>query len=356
MTKSQELEPRANVADQAIDDWPVRTAVSLTLPETLTFDEWQEVGRKICKASTSLRWYIGDWLLHGERKWGEMFVAAVTITGLSYDTLAHCKSVAGKFEFWRRRQNLRCGDHREVSSLSTANQDVLLDAVAAGAWSREKLRHEVAAAHQQEKDAKIALQESLRTPEERAQIERERDERRAASEAELQAVMTSISRTAGRIQRTFDGSAPEIQLDNSTVSDAVPEELRSLKVDPATEVKPTELRNREVEPPPPIDRVAVAKAALDALSLKEATEVFSDWEEERTADANDNDGGVDKYSWPCIPKNLKEVKLNKEQDKIITMLLKHFKSRRSQRILIMMLEGEWEWMTPNAEHPERGSE
>jgi hypothetical protein len=97
------------------------------------------------------------------------------------------------------------------------------------------------------------------------------------------------------------------------------------------------------EPSPPIDRVAIAKAAIGALSFDEVTELFSDW---ATApqQANDSDDSVDKYSWPCIPKNLKEVSLNKEQDKIIKMLFKHFMDRRSQRILILTLEGVWTWL------------
>jgi hypothetical protein len=281
MTKSQELEPGA--ADQVIDDWPARTAVSLTLPETLTFDEWREVGRKLGGASTSLRWYVGDWLLHCERKWGETYGPAAQIMGLSYDTLAHCKSIAEKFEPWCRRQKLRWGDHREVAGLSVENQDLLLDAIEAGKWSRERLRHEVGAAHRQERDARIAREESLRTPEERAQIERERDERRAASNAQLGALTSSIAGGAVDLQRIADGiiaaasrapkpNAPEpkptIRLDDSGASDS--EFLRSLKIYPA----PNDDKTPE---PPPLDRTQIAMSAISALEFDHALTVVHWW-------------------------------------------------------------------------------
>ena len=96
---------REMLADQALDEWPQRTAVNLDLPESLTFDEWKRIGQKLSAASSSLRWYVGDWLLHGERQWGEMYSEAMHLTGLAYDTLAHCKSIAAKFEPWRGAKN-----------------------------------------------------------------------------------------------------------------------------------------------------------------------------------------------------------------------------------------------------------
>jgi hypothetical protein len=91
---------------------------------------------------------------------------------------------------------------------------------------------------------------------------------------------------------------------------------------PARETSSPEVIERSAPVPAPPSPREQFEAERDAKDVREA---LSD--------------GVDKYSWPCIPKNLKEVKLNKEQDKIIETLLKHFNDRRSQRILIMMLEG-----------------
>jgi hypothetical protein len=162
---------RQFLADKALDEWPQRTAVSLTLPEDLSFDYWKRIGQKLNSASSSLRWYIGDWLLHGERMWGEMYADAEQITGLSYDTLAHCKSVASKFEPWRRRQKLRWGDHREVAALTVENQDRLLDGLISDKWSRERLRIEVSASRAAEVAAKREAEQAALTADERAELD-----------------------------------------------------------------------------------------------------------------------------------------------------------------------------------------
>ena len=49
-------------------------------------------------------------------------------------------------------------------------------------------------------------------------------------------------------------------------------------------------------------------------------------------------------SWACIPNAMKEAQLNKRQQQSIKSVLKHFKDRRSQRLLILALEAEWPWM------------
>jgi hypothetical protein len=50
------------------------------------------------------------------------------------------------------------------------------------------------------------------------------------------------------------------------------------------------------------------------------------------------------YSWPCIPDHLKEARVTKEQDKILRWIPRHFTNRRSQRILVTVLQELWPWM------------
>jgi hypothetical protein len=61
-----------------------------------------------------------------------------------------------------------------------------------------------------------------------------------------------------------------------------------------------------------------------------------------TSGTKEND---EKYQWPCIPRDLKEIRLNQEQHKVIKLLFRHFKDRRSQRILVTMQQEAWQWMT-----------
>ena len=52
----------------------------------------------------------------------------------------------------------------------------------------------------------------------------------------------------------------------------------------------------------------------------------------------------ERYSWPCIPSEIKEIKLNNHQQKTIEEIQRYFKDRRSQRILITMLQELWPWL------------
>jgi hypothetical protein len=59
---------------------------------------------------------------------------------------------------------------------------------------------------------------------------------------------------------------------------------------------------------------------------------------------------TDPYNWPCIPKDLKDYPLTSDQEKIFNDIKRYFKKRADQRVLILMLEAEWEWMPPLASY------
>lgn len=102
---------------------------SLDLPDDLTFDEWRAFGVHILSAGESLMWWIGDWLNHGERLYGDTYTQAAEWTRLDYSTLAHAKSVAKAIAPCRRRQNLSWSHHVEVAPLDADTQErVLADA------------------------------------------------------------------------------------------------------------------------------------------------------------------------------------------------------------------------------------
>lgn len=78
----------------------------LTFHNGISFDEWQEVGKKLKAVRGTIHWWIGDWLNYGEGRWGEMYSQALEETPYVYQTLANDKFVASRFEFYRRRENL----------------------------------------------------------------------------------------------------------------------------------------------------------------------------------------------------------------------------------------------------------
>lgn len=92
-----------------------------------TFDQWQECGQFIQKASGSVSLWLGDWLNYGEKKWGEKYAQAIEDTGLDYQTLKNASWVAGKIDLSRRRDTLPFGQHAEVASLEPNQQNEVLD-------------------------------------------------------------------------------------------------------------------------------------------------------------------------------------------------------------------------------------
>lgn len=123
---------------------PGRVATSsLQLPETLSLDEWLEVGRRLASAGHSLQWWVGDWLRFGKTHHGEKYKDALGTLGYSYQTLRNLAWVAGRFELSRRRDNLSWGHHEEVAGLEPAEADALLDEAESKSWSVRMLRRAV---------------------------------------------------------------------------------------------------------------------------------------------------------------------------------------------------------------------
>jgi hypothetical protein len=91
-------------------------------------------------------WWLGDWLVYGERTYGSRYRRAVAVTGLDYQTVRNYATVARRFRLPRRREELSFHHHAEVCSLPDDLQDRWLDLAAAGGWSRNELRRRLRAA------------------------------------------------------------------------------------------------------------------------------------------------------------------------------------------------------------------
>jgi len=116
---------------------------SLTLREGLSYERWEEIGGTLKSMEHGLRWWWGDWARYGER-WGEKKEQAISMSGLSYGSVANCEVVSKTFEFSRRRENLDWSDHQAVAALPLEEQERLLDLAEADPkkWNRYKLRLE----------------------------------------------------------------------------------------------------------------------------------------------------------------------------------------------------------------------
>ena len=106
------------------------TATGLSFDPLLPFEAWSAIGARIARHSSATTWWLGDWLIYGQDKYGRRYKEAIAATGLDYQTLRNYAMVARRFEVSRRRDGLTFHHHAEVCALSDADQDRWLDAPA----------------------------------------------------------------------------------------------------------------------------------------------------------------------------------------------------------------------------------
>lgn len=119
------------------------TSVGMETDGDPSFAEWERAGAFLQQADAAVQWWVGDWLLYGESKWGEAYTQAVEATGLRPETLKACQWVASKFNKVRRRTNLQFSHHRDVAALDPADADRLLDQAESEGLSTRELRAKV---------------------------------------------------------------------------------------------------------------------------------------------------------------------------------------------------------------------
>jgi hypothetical protein len=123
---------------------PCRTGVRFD--PLLPINRWKLLGATIATHSQAASWWLGDWLLFGQAKYGRRYREGIALTGLDYQTLRNYAVVARRFELSRRRDNLTFQHHAELCALSDDDQDRWLDLAAQGHWSKMELRRRVRAA------------------------------------------------------------------------------------------------------------------------------------------------------------------------------------------------------------------
>jgi hypothetical protein len=123
-----------------------RTAPNgLQFPHSVPFEAWVAIGRRIGGISNSSAWWLGDWLVYGQRAYGKRYKLALEATSLDYQTLRNYAWVARRFELSRRRDGLSFQHHAEVATLSEPRQDLWLGRAERLRWSRNELRRRLAA-------------------------------------------------------------------------------------------------------------------------------------------------------------------------------------------------------------------
>ena len=131
----------ARSASLASGNDPHVTAVKVGLKfnKALPYASWSALGEKLAARNNSGCWWLGDWVVFGERNY-HRYKDAMDATGLDYQTLRNYAAVARRFPLSRRRDTLSFQHHGAVAGLGDEAQDRWLDLAAANRWSLHALR------------------------------------------------------------------------------------------------------------------------------------------------------------------------------------------------------------------------
>lgn len=144
--------------------------IGLQVNAELTFSEWEAMAERFGAAMSSAAFIIGDWLVYGEDHFhgqsrlpgfensnvasskvsGEVYEAALRLTGLDRTTLATYAYVARRVPPSLRNENLSWEHHKTVAKLEPHDQSKWLqlaqsDPLGQGAVSTRRLRKSITA-------------------------------------------------------------------------------------------------------------------------------------------------------------------------------------------------------------------
>ena len=130
--------------ETAIDTLPYVPKMGITFDQNITFEEWYAYGQHLWEIKQDLQWCIGDWLLYGEKRWGETYAQALSVTEYSEQTLKNLANVSKSFPKKKYRQQYRLSHSHfaavAASDIPTAKKSEFLQAAVDNEMSREDVR------------------------------------------------------------------------------------------------------------------------------------------------------------------------------------------------------------------------
>lgn len=119
------------------------TAVGLNAPATLNLNDWETMGSVLGKIEGALQWWIGDWLMLGDKSWGIKYERAMEITGFSYKYLRNIASITRKYDLSFRKDKLSFAHHLVAAALPPERRSQLLNQAEVEGWSVAQLRESI---------------------------------------------------------------------------------------------------------------------------------------------------------------------------------------------------------------------
>lgn len=117
-------------------------SISLTglrLPADITREQFEALGAMLGRLHETLRFAIGDYILEGEKLWGQEAYDLVEALGISEESRRQYVRVAQAIPLPRRRAELTWSHHRSVAALEPAAQDEWLEQAHQHGWTRAEL-------------------------------------------------------------------------------------------------------------------------------------------------------------------------------------------------------------------------
>ncbi len=163
----------------------------------MPFERYEAIGRFLGALGDASKWAIGDWLLFGEKVYGESYAQAAAATGRSEGSLLDYLRVAMRVARRRRRDDLTWQHHRLIAALEPTQQRRWLERAARNGWSTRELREQVSADSRSETGpAVLPAPPSVAT----------REELRAAAEVLDQSHLRD-TKIAGKLRAAASGGA-----------------------------------------------------------------------------------------------------------------------------------------------------
>lgn len=101
----------------------------------ISIQEHHAIGVTLLTTLRAVNWWIGDWILQSEQRWGEKYVQFVETVGFDYQTIANTAWVCRALPFSLRRETLSWSHHKEIAVLEREQQKQALE------WACQPHRH-----------------------------------------------------------------------------------------------------------------------------------------------------------------------------------------------------------------------
>ena len=112
----------------------------LVVPDDISFEKWEAIGKKLKEIAKSVHFWLGDWLLEGARIFGEMYSQAIDESGFDQKILRNDLSVCSRVKKSIRKDDLSWSHHKQVAFFEPKLQKFFLDIAEKGNLSNDELR------------------------------------------------------------------------------------------------------------------------------------------------------------------------------------------------------------------------